>query len=188
MRTLSQMYHNLDLENQAVDIARERVILAGSLYRESDLRLAQALVELGDMANSADLADEAFKNLSEAESILNQARDMSSPTRAKLDAQLAYHYYSTAGDTVRALTYAEQAIELLRPRGPAYDLAFALFVKATASVNAGHVEAAEAASVEALSLAAAMKNGQINYLLPLIYAQLGYAQTELAKFADAESN
>jgi serine/threonine-protein kinase len=186
LTTLSLMYHSLDLENKAVDLARERVALARSLYGGSDRRLAQALVDLGEVANSADLLDEAGKALSDAEDILDHVQDISSSIRAKLDVQLAYHY-QVLGETVRPLSYAQRGIQLLRPRGPSYDLALALSIEAGCSSDTGHPETAKAASQEALSLAKAI-NGKVNGLLPGLYSQLGYAQTELNEFADAESS
>jgi eukaryotic-like serine/threonine-protein kinase len=185
LRTLSHMYDGLDLDNKAAELARERVALARSLYGQSDMRLAQALVDLGHVADYADLDDEAGKALSEAERILNHAQDSASPTRAKLDVQLAYHHYAT-GDIVRTQSYAEHGIQLLRHRGASYDLAFALWMEASAGVEAGHAETAREAAREALSLATAL-NGQINSLLPGIYQQLGIALTQLAEFANAES-
>ncbi len=179
LRTLSHMYDGLDLDNKAADLARERVALARSLYGQSDIRLVQALVDLGHVADYADLDDEAGKALFEAEHILNHAQDSASPTRAKLDVQLAYHYYAT-GDIVRTLSHAEHGIQLLRPRGASYDLAFALWMEASASVEAGHAETAKEAAREALSLATAL-NGQINSLLPGIYQQLGIALTRRAR-------
>ncbi|HXI67542.1 MAG TPA: hypothetical protein VNH41_06365, partial [Steroidobacteraceae bacterium] len=186
LKTLSQMYNGLDLDNKAAELARERVALARSLYGPADVRLVQALVDFGDIANSADLMDEAGRALTEAEHILDRAQDTASPTRGKLDGQLAYHYQS-AGDWPRSLAYAQRAIQLLRPLGPSYDLAFALFVQAGCSSDAGDPRTAKAASLEAVSLVTATR-GRINSLAPGIYAQLGYAQTELAEFADAESS
>jgi serine/threonine-protein kinase len=184
LRTLSQMYNGLDLNNRAAELARERVTLARTLYGPADVRLAQALVDFGDIANSGDLLDEGGKALLEAERILDHAGDYASGTRGKLDGQLAYHYES-AGDWPRSLFYAKQAIQLLRPQGPSYDLVFALFVQAGCSADAGDPRTAKAAAMEADSLVTAT-HGRINSLAPGIYAQLGYAQTELAEFADAE--
>jgi serine/threonine-protein kinase len=186
LKTLSHMYRDLDLANKAADLARERVALARSQYGAADVRLAQPLVDLGDVANSADLADEAGEALADAQRILDHAKDRASPTRAKLDAQLAYHYFGT-GDTSRAVSLAEQAVQLLRPRGASYDLAFALWTKAIASVDADDPKTAKAALREALSLVTAT-NGQINSLLPDLYSLLGFAEKQLAEFADAESN
>jgi len=183
--TLSRMYRDLGYLNTAADLARARVAIVRSLYDEWDVRVAQALVDFGDFADAADLSDEARTALAAAEHILDHARDTTSSTRAQLDGEMAYHYFAMTGDYARALSYAEQGIQLYRRRGPSSDLAFALDIKSAASDHLGYPGIAKAAAQEALAVNTAT-NGAVRSLLPEAYLDLGYAQTELAEFAGAE--
>ncbi len=184
LKTLANMYHNLDLENRAADLARARVTIARSIYAVTDLRLARALVDLGDVDNSADLSAEAGKSLSEAEAIIDKSRDVDSTLRGQLAVQQGYHYW-TSGDSDRGLTYAQTAIRLLRVAGPSHDLAFALSIKAGIKADLDEPAAAKDAAEEAVSIAL-HRGEKLNSLLPGFYAQLGNAQTKLTDFAGAE--
>jgi serine/threonine-protein kinase len=186
LKTLWRMYHGLDLDNEAADLARERILLARSVYGPADVRVVDALIDLGASAVADFQLEEARNALHEAEQILDHEGDNLSPLRARADVHLA-SYHSAKGDNDQRLLYADQAIALLRPLGPSKDLALALWARANATVTAGRPEEALGPAKEALALANSL-NGQINSLRPGLYVNLGYAQTEIADFAGAESS
>jgi serine/threonine-protein kinase len=186
LKTLSRMYRGLDLENEATGLARERVSLARSVYGYMDVRLADALIDLAATANGGFQIAEAGAALKEAEAILDHERDDASPMRGRADVQLAF-YNSAQTNYANTLLYAERAVAVLRPHGPSKDLAQALWVQANSKINSGRPGDGLVAATEALAIAKSL-NGQINSLLPGIYLDLGYAQTELADFAGAEAS
>ncbi len=186
LKTLWRMYRGLDLDNEAADLGRERVALARAVYGPLDVRLADALIDLGTATVGAFQIEEGGHALQEAEQILDHARDNSSPLRARLDVELAF-YYSAKGDNDQRLLYAGRAIALLRSLGPSKDLVVALWARANGMVTAGRPEEALDPAKEALVLVNSL-NGQINSLRPGIYTNLGYAQTEVADFASAEAS
>jgi serine/threonine protein kinase len=183
LRTLAQMYNGLDLPKVATELGRQRVALARSLYGAGTPELVDALVDLGDTANSADSVEEAGKALGEAEQILDGARDFSSTARGRAEVQLAYQMSNIA--PAQALEHVDRGIRILRNHPPSRDLLFGLFCKGNLSYDAYDLRSAKAAALDAVRVAALLKE-QANGLLSQINSQLGSAQATLEELPGAE--
>jgi serine/threonine-protein kinase len=183
LRTLAQMYNGLDLPKVATELGRQRVALARSTYGAGTPELVEALLDLGETANSADMVEDAGKALGEAEQILDGTRDFSSITRGRAEVELAYQMSNTA--PVQALEHVDRGIRILRNYPPSRDLAFGLFCKATLGFDAYDMNSAKTASQDALRVAAGLKE-QVNGLKSQINSELGSAMSALEELPGAE--
>ena len=128
LKTLAQMYDSLELRDKRIALLRQRVQLIKALNGTTPLAVAEALVELGNAANRGDLRTEAAQALAEAAQLLDASHDFTSPTRARLEIELARLYRVSA--LRRALAHADRGIHLLRASPPSRHLLLALYIKA----------------------------------------------------------
>ena len=184
-KTLSDMYFDLGLDDQAVDLQRKRIVLVRQQYGDDSTELAAALADLGAALHSSSSSAEGEKVLLEAKNILDRRRDFSSPARGDLLALLAQQYQSS--DLQRALDYSQQAVQVYRhyPSDPL--LAESLFQEGVTRSLLGEPREAEPLFAEAVSRSTALA-GDPNPNLPRFYAYLGQTQQTLMEFAAAENS
>ena len=185
LNTLGDMYFDLGLGDQSVDMRRKRVELVRRQYGNSSMELADALADLGSAMHTSGSVGERESTLLEAKRILDQRRDFISKQRGSLSMMLAEHYESS--DLDRALDYSEQALQVYRryPNDPA--LAEALYWKGLLLTTLRKGREAEPVLKEAIQVSARI-DGDPNANLPRFCAYLGQDQQDLTEFAGAEQS
>ncbi len=183
LATLSGLYDELGLDDQAVSLGRKNVALARHLYGRNDSRVADALASLAGAMHSSSFVNEEQAVLEEAAGILDRRGDRGSLTRAIIDVKLGELYYST--DLDKALEYARQAVAIYRTRPPTVDFVEALYGEGL--LHNGRAEYGQAAAVlqEAIGISRKLE-GEPNPSLPRLYAYLGESQNDAMEFAEAE--
>ncbi len=183
--TLSGLYRDLGLDDQAVALGRKAVSSAKQVYGNDDPRVASALVDLAGAMHSSSSVNDEEAVLTEAASILNRSGDSSSVTRAVLDEKLSEMYQSS--DLSKSIAYADLAVAIRRRYPPSADLGEALFLKGLACFQRGEAEKSVAALEEAL-VVSRTQEGDPNPSLPRFYGTLGLAQSSAMHFTAAEKN
>jgi eukaryotic-like serine/threonine-protein kinase len=183
--TLSNMYFDLGLDDQAVDLQRKRVTLVRQRYGNDAPELAEALLDFGAALHASSSAAEGEGVLLEAKRILDRRQDFSSQLRGNMLELLAQQYQST--DLQRALDYSRQAVAVYRryPSDPL--LAESLYQQAVAHSLLRQPLEAEPLFREAVSISLRLE-GDPNPNLPRFYAYMGQIQQSLMKFAAAEDS
>ncbi len=109
---LGEMYYELELEEQAASIDRQRVDLLRQLVGNRDVRLAEALIKWTGALHATAHRDQILPALEEAKSILDAAGDHSSPLRGELLTRLTQRYSNVS--LAHAKAYAGEAVTVLR--------------------------------------------------------------------------
>jgi len=185
LMTLSRMYADLRLTQQAVDLQRKRVQLAQSIYGKAHPMVADALLDLSDALFVSQHADERAQVLNDAAWVLDQIGDRTSKTRAHLLQQQVTLYYDH--DSERALALAKQSVQLLRAFPPSRDLASALVTLGNMYGFRNDPAHAEAVLLEALSVIDQLHQPFLSEM-PQLYWILADAQVDLQKFSAAEES
>ncbi|HUK46723.1 MAG TPA: protein kinase [Terriglobales bacterium] len=185
LSTLGDMYFDLGLDDQAVEMQRKRVAVARRQFGNNSEELASALIDLGDALHSSHSVSESEGVLLEANRILDQRRDFGSLERGNLLIMLAQHYRSS--DLKRALDYSRQATEVLRRYPTDPELAESLFQQAELLDVLNQPREAETQVTEALQRSIKLQ-GDPNPNLARFYAGQGQIQQELMEFAAGEDS
>ena len=111
LKTLGAMYDELEMEEQAASIDRQRVDLL-RLVGNKDIRLADALIKLTGSLHGTAHRDQILPALEEAKGILDGLGDRSSPLRGELLVRLTQRYSNIS--LARANAYAQEAVSVLR--------------------------------------------------------------------------
>ncbi len=185
LRLLSQLYDDLELDDEAVRLRRETVLLASSLHGTHSTETAGALIELATSMHASNVVNERKKVLDEAGAILDRNQDFNSVTRAALLRSLAEHYQSE--DLPRALDYARQSVRLFEAKPASVDLAEAYYMRGVLEETTGLVREAAASFSRGIDVSR-QAEGFPNPSLPRLYAYLGQAQTEMLDMAGAEKS
>ncbi len=185
LNTLGDMYFDLGLGDQSVNMRRKRVELTRRQYGNNSLELVDALGDLGTAMHATASVGEREAILLEAKRILDQRRDFSSQQRGSLSMMLAEHYESS--NLNEALDYARQAVEVYRkyPNDPA--LAEALHWEGLLLSTMRRPREAQPLLAEAVKVSTKTE-GNPNANLARFYAYLGQNQQDLTEFADAEQS
>jgi eukaryotic-like serine/threonine-protein kinase len=183
--TLSSMYRDLGLDDQAVAVQRKSVSLARTLYGNTSLRLAVALMRLAGALHASQSVGEREAVLLEAKRILDRNGDFTSQDRGLLLWNLAQHYQSS--DMNKALEYSREGVNVLRAYPPSADLDEALFEYALVCVLRGDEHDAEPLLGEAIQVSKKAV-GDPNPDLPRLYAYQGEARQKLLEFGPAEDS
>lgn len=179
LEVLGQMYDELELNEQAANIARKRVQLAKQLHGSTDPSVAQALARLAVALRTSPAAGERAHALNEASNILDRNRDFTSKTRARVLLELANGYFDK--DLLKALQFTEQAVKINRSYPPDRDAVSALIQQGVFHALRGEPEQAEKSYYLALTALDAVRP-PTNHDRSQIYTYLGQAQRELQKF------
>jgi serine/threonine-protein kinase len=183
--TLVRMYHDLGVDEKAVELARRRVTLAKQLFGPTDRRVAQALRDLSLSVAASSAATEQAAIAQEALAILDRNGDSSSVLRASLLGDLGQHYAEY--DLPKALDYTEQSVRLLRRYPVSTDLKDGLELLGVVHTQMGNYAKAEPALAEAIQLSRRLQ-GDPNAHLPALYAYLAEAQYFRQSLPNAESS
>jgi serine/threonine-protein kinase len=137
MKTLSDMYYELQLEEQAAAIEGDRIQLLKQLYGPADRRVAEALIAFAASLHATTRRDEILPALLEAKAILDAIGDATSRLRGELLTRLAQRHQNISLDKMRE--YADDAVRVLRAHQiPNEDrLSTALHLAARARVQLG---------------------------------------------------
>jgi serine/threonine-protein kinase len=182
---LSRLYFDLGLDDESVALRKQRVALLKKLYGARSPAIVPAMVALGSAMHASRAVNEREAVMLEAKSILDEARDFTSPTRAEVLSFLGEHYSST--DLPKAIAYSEEAIRLRRRWPPSEALGAALYLSGISHLNAGNNQQAAAAFREAITLSKRL-SGDSNADLPRYYAFQAQAEYSLNDFASAEAD
>jgi len=186
LKLLGQLYDDLALDDESVRLRRQAVELARTLHGADSSEVADALLELaGSMHYTKSETAEREQLLAQATAILDRAGDHSSVVRGALLQKLAEHYYGT--DAHKALTCAQQAVDLFEARPASGALAESLFVLGMAEHNLAQDHEAIASLARAVAVSRAV-DGAPNPNLPRYYAYLGQYQYRGQDIAAAETN
>jgi eukaryotic-like serine/threonine-protein kinase len=113
MKTLSEMYAELNLGEPAAALATDRVQLLRQIHGNDDRQVAQALVSLASLLPGTSRRAEILPALLEAQRILDAAGDTGSRLRGDLLTRLAQRYQNISVSRMKQL--ADEAVRVLRP-------------------------------------------------------------------------
>ena len=183
LEILGSLYLDVGLDDQAVSLEKQRVALAKSQYGERSTVVVPALIYLAAAMHASRSVNERETVLLEANSILEQAHDFTSRTRAELLMVLAEAYSST--DVKKAASFAEQSVAVHRlwPAEPA--LGRALYQQGIADINIADYPRAAKALAEAISLSKKF-DGDRNPNLSRYYAYQAEAESGQLRYDLAE--
>jgi serine/threonine protein kinase len=183
--TLSTLYVDLGLSDEAVNLRRKIVDLTRRRYGSNSTELASALIGLASSMHSSRSVNESEQVLLEAKGILDQRRDFTSKDRGTLSATLAQQYETT--DLPRALEYARQAVQVFRKYPDDSQFAESLYQEGVLFADNAQPRQAEPLLAEAVQ-ASARVDGDPNPSLSRFYAYLGQTQQSLTEFPAAETS
>jgi serine/threonine-protein kinase len=137
MKTLSDMYYELQLDEQAAAIEGNRIALLKQLYGPDDRRVAEALLAFASSLHSTKRRDEILPALLDAKRILDATGDDSSRLRGELLTRLAQRHQNISLEKMRA--FADDAVHVLRPHQVTNEdrMSTALHLAARARVQLG---------------------------------------------------
>ena len=185
LNTLGNMYYDLGLSDQTVNLQHKRVELARKVYGNNSMEVAEALTDLGSALHASTSVSERETVLLEAKRILDQRRDFSSQKRGALSVVLAQHYESS--DVQRALDHSRQAVDVYRKYPDDSMLPEALYEEALILSILAQPRQAEPLLVEAVQMSTRIQ-GDPNANLARFYAYLGQTQQDLVEFGSAEES
>ncbi|HWC98772.1 MAG TPA: protein kinase [Candidatus Sulfopaludibacter sp.] len=180
---LGSLYLDLGLYDQSVTVEKQRTALAKKQYGASSPAIVPALVGLGTAMQASRSVNEREALMLEAKSILDGARDYSSPTRAALLSLLAEAYSST--DVKKAAAFADQSVAVHRLQPPGPELGRALYQQGIADLNVADYPGAAKAIAEAISLSRKF-DGDPNPSLARYYAYQAEAESSQLRYDLAE--
>jgi serine/threonine-protein kinase len=148
LKTLASLNQDLGLNEPGYLLQRQRLELFRSLHPRPSAALAAELVDAFFAANASEagLAISA-DYLRQAEQMLDQLGDRSSPLRGHLEVGKAYQLTS---DNCTAMEHSQRGVEMLRRGPPSEDLTDGLLVLATNQTHCGNSEKALATLGEAI--------------------------------------
>jgi hypothetical protein len=182
--TLSDMYEQLGLQQEAAALQRERVSAVKRAYGTQDLRVASALSSYAKTLADTPDRSRIASVLGEAKKILDDGHDDSSIVRASVLVDYASLYrYSSPQESRR---FADEDVSLLEKYHPDDGMLLgALQFAARARSALGQYQAAVVLYQRELgAIAHQVGSGTAWDVSPL--AQLAGAQAELLQFTDAE--
>ena len=155
LRTLADMYWQLDLRVQAADLERRRVELARSMYGPRDARLAKVLVDYTETIQDTDRQTETPAVIQEALTVLDAAGESNSEVRGQ--ALLVLATYQQHGSFADSYKVADDAVAFLRQHHPQSDRLVESHVHAARTrIHAGEYEGAVVEAERALAVAQRM--------------------------------
>jgi serine/threonine protein kinase len=183
--TLLNMYDDLGLSDEMLQLARKRVDIARTIYKNNEPELALALTIYANVAERIDLHAVAEPAYLEAEEILDRKRDYKSLARATLETNLGFFYYST--NLRKALLHAEKGVAAYRSFPPSAHISNALQGETYIYNSMGDYANGRRTGEEALAIARSV-GAAGNDQLGQIYEGLGFAYAGLEDITAAETN
>jgi serine/threonine-protein kinase len=185
LNTLSRVYMDLGLNNQAVEIGRKQAELAKSIYGPFHPNVAAALVQLAMRLGETSAVNDEEGILREAEKILDLNRDFTSQTRANLYEAMAIHYLPT--NLARSADYGMKSVTLHKRYPPSIALEETLNILGQVQNSQKNFQAASRSLSEAAELGRSL-GGAARGALPAIYTYLGAARNNLMDIPGAEQS
>ncbi|RQP21306.1 serine/threonine-protein kinase [Piscinibacter terrae] len=180
--TLSHMYNELELPDEAAALFRKRLELTKSLYPSGDPAVLDEQIQLAYMSIGATGQDQARPMLSDALKTLDQKGDRTSSTRARLELALAVllKLEAAPGDLDEAVAHADAAVRILKAQKPSTDLAETLLEQGNVLYAMGRYTSARASLIEGVQVAQSLDMNpadvaDIQMQLCLVEADLGNA-------------
>jgi serine/threonine-protein kinase len=180
LATLAALYRDLNEVDQELALRARRAAVARSTYGRSDPRLAEALI---DHALALQHAPEALGLLEEARAILERNQGSTTATRGRLLNVFAIYY--ARRDPMRALEFAEQAVQLLRDGPVSMDLQRALFQLGRILMLRADYDRGVRVLLETVEVSNALRP-QSNPMVANVFELLGICQEGLQEFSHAE--
>ncbi len=187
LKMLTDLYDDLDLQSQVIELASKRVRLAREVHGPRDLTLADALIELAFVQNNAGDTDAANAAETEAAHVLDANPDAPMRLRARLDTAMAAGDSHSSEEAAAQRLHIEHAVALLSEGPPTLDLLSALQVKSNVMDRQGDAAASMAAVSQAITATEAM-GGRARAGLPDLYRSLAAAQARQGAGTEAEAS
>jgi serine/threonine-protein kinase len=185
LETLSQLYLDLGVDDQAVALGRKRIALAKSAYGPRDPEVARALVDLANGTSESSSVNDSAALLKEAGTILDRNGDFQSRIRAGYDLSMGSATFQT--DLAGSEAFAAKSVDLYRKYPPSAELVAALNFLGQVQRQRQKYPEAIATLSEAASMADSVK-GAAKGTLPAIYSMLGDSQRYLLDLSGAEKS
>jgi len=182
LATLSEMYIDLGLDDTAVQLTRERLKLARSLYGDHSPKVAEVLVALARNMQSSSFAKERPEALRQAKRILDQSGEPDPSLRAALWTALAEEYSMT--DLSKGLASSQEAVRAAR-KSSVKDLIGALYQNAIILCRFSRDREALPVLSEAVALS---RQTQWNAMLLKLYVYQAEARRGLLDATGAEQS
>ena len=159
MKTLADMYDQLQLYEQEASIHKRRIELIKQVRGPDDPQLAEALVSYADALGSSRGREEIMPALEEAQRILDTAGDRTSAVRGQLMLGFARRSWVTSADKTKF--YADEGVRIMRAHDT-HDLSSALSLAARARTRLN--EDAEAVPLYREAISLIEKAAPVSYL------------------------
>ncbi len=186
LATLTDMYFDLGLDEQASELERQRINVLRKFYGARDPRLAESLIAYAATLHDTPHRELILPALDEARAILDAAHDYGSNTRGELLIRYAQRYQSISYDKMK--DFADQSVTVLRahPASERNNLSTALHLAARARSLLGDDRGAESLYQQTLKATEVFPNAPDSIVIPtLIY--LAETQYHLLEIPQAEA-
>ena len=184
LETLADMYGELALYRQTLELRRKQVALLRETESASSARLAKAIGEEAQAALAANEAAEAQRGFAEALAILDRRGDDASFERGVIESSIAQLHIVQGTD---GLEHARRAVAILRRHPPSQSLLWALHRFAYLASDQGELAASVAAVREGLAIAPGLGDQGLEPVSRLHFS-LGQLQSEQYHLAEAEAS
>lgn len=182
LKLLASLYEDLAVDDEAVRLLKQAVILARHVYGPDAPEVAEALIELGMSMHASSAVGEAETIFTQAATILDRRGARDPQLRAQL--MMAQSELYASSDAPRALALARKAVKLYQTMPASTDLAEAMYQEGVQEAYNAEPRAAVVSLTKAVAIARALDDvGKPS--LPRFYAYLGEAQQALQDFGDA---
>ncbi|CAN5182132.1 hypothetical protein BH09PSE6_BH09PSE6_09410 [soil metagenome] len=150
LRTMANMYHDLDVHDRALDLSRQRVDIARTAFGDRSEQYADALIGAAGAQVDLDKPEAAAPLLDLAQALLDARADRGSDLRLHLELTAAAMFLRT--DQAKGYDAANRALTLARERPVSTQLVNALQLLAENSITLRKFGEAESALVEAIDI------------------------------------
>ncbi len=185
LSVMAALYYDLGLHEQAVELQRQRVELAGTLHGNHSVESLEALIDLAAALHTTDQVEDRLEILEAAGDIVSHGRNIPPALAGAHFRQMSQHFTST--DIPRAIVYARRSVAKLESLPPSADLAESHYLLGVALSFSGDHQASAAALARAVE-ASHEAQGFPNPSMPRLYALLSHAQYRLLKMDAARES
>ncbi|MBI2837339.1 MAG: protein kinase [Acidobacteria bacterium] len=186
LSVFGRLYHQLELNDEALKLEQERLKLARSLYGQDDPRTAEALVNAASTLLFVGNYADSGKALREADAIFLRLRDESSEPRAL--GLMGLYYITRREDPPKAYGLVERAVAIYQAHyAGSRDYPIALRALALSQIERGDYAAAEKTIERALD-AGAKVLGSEHRDMSFIHQVAGMAYTYENRVRKAEEH
>jgi serine/threonine-protein kinase len=183
LQTLSQMYADMGLWEQGLELARKSEAESLKLHGPTHPATLDAQLTHAQAADTPPTAPEALGVLTTVGKQLDQLGDRDSTRRGRYEMLAAKLHYGR--DRAAGLEHAAQAVRVLRKHGPSCDLASALLTQGDLYLRSDRPAPALAATNEALAVSSAFAECDAR-MRPQGLEHACWAERILGHFAAAE--